>query len=393
VSEADKATMAAAFHRTWEQPAWSTPVGKRLRQHVLDKFIVHARHNKHWPREGRWVREFDNFARQYATMGGTVYLSPEAARADDALNEVFLAAVAAQDRGRSVPCAARRALSAKRKREGGESLNGNEFISLLLAGAKRARPLRPSQAADVPLRVIDGLMRAVESDTGWFDRMIVVMVQVGIVSLMRLIEIRSLRWLGVRFVGQDGSTVNIRKAARAGLARLRGMHVHVAWRKSQQAADCWVPISCQRTMASVISHWERLQQLGYAGSRVFPSRVSGADEARPSDANWIGSQSFVKRWRALLVENNLMSRGEAKAVRGHSLRVTGSNACRRAKVSAETHRIMGGWQALACSASYMAMTPGEQFSVTDKLALQKTRSAAFTPAAATAVFGELLQLN
>ena len=394
VSAKDKAAMDAAFQRTWAQPAWRTPMADRLRTHVLDKFIVHARHNKHWPRENSWLREFDRFARRYASMGGVAYSSPEAARADDSLNEVFIAAVAAQDRGRSVPGAARRALSAKRKREGGTSLSNNEFISLLVAGAKRAKPATPSQAADVPLRTIERLANEVgRANSGWFDQMVVTMVQVGIVSLMRLVEIRSLRWRGIRFVGAGGGMRTVRAVASTGMAGIRGMHVHVAWRKSQQATDCWVPISCKRTMASLVGHWQRLQRLDYRGTRVFPSRVSGAVAALPSNTNWIGPQSFIKRWRALLVGQGLMSRQAAARVRGHSLRVTGSNACRRADVPAETHRIMGGWQALACSASYMAMTPAEQFKVTDKLALQTTRLTAFTPAAATAAFDGLLHFG
>ena len=392
VSDTDKKAMRAAFQRTWEQPAWRTPMGARLRDHVVDKVIVHARHNKHWPRESAWVREFDRFARRYAVMGGLEYTGPEQARADDALNEIFMAAIVAQDRGRSVPGAARRALSAKRKRDGGETLNSNEFISLLVAGAKRAKPARPSQASDVPLGIIEQLAEAVER-AGWFDQMIVAMVQLGVVSLMRLVELRSLRWRGVRFVRADGSTMLVRAVASTGMAGVRGMHVHVAWRKSQQGTDCWIPVSCRRTMAALVRHWTRLQRLEYRGDKVFPARVSVAAAAAPSSTNWIGPQSFIKRWRALMVQHKLLSRRAARLVRGHSLRVTGSNACRRANVPADTHRIMGGWQSLTCAASYMAMTAEEQFGVTDKLALQARRCSAFTAASATAAFNVLPHFN
>ena len=396
VSGADRATMEAAFRDTWAQPAWKTPFGQRLRTKVVGSLLVHARHHKHWSRENRWVRAFDGFARRYAATGGTPYASPRAARADDALNEMFIAAVASQDRGVSVPGAARRALSAKRKREGGTSLNGNEFISLVVGGAKRAKPTTPSQAADVPLSVVRALADKIlvegRREGSWFDEMVVTMVLVGIVSLMRLIEIRSAQWAGLRFILLDGGTLTVRAAANAPGNQIRGLHIHVAWRKSTQDADCWVPVSCARSIRAILDHWRRLQRLGYRGTLVFPARVSSSKAARPNDANWIGPASFIKRFRALLRENRLMSARAVHNVRGHSLRVTGSNLCRRRGVPADAHRLMGGWQSLTSAAGYMAMTPNEQFRLTDRLALQQKRRAAFTGDQATAAFVNLPQL-
>jgi hypothetical protein len=226
----------------------------------------------------------------------------------------------------------------------------------------------------------------------WFDEMVVTMVLVGIVSLMRLIEIRSDRWAGLRFILLDGGTLTVRAAANAPGNQIRGLHIHVAWRKSTQDADCWVPVSCARSIRAILDHWRRLQRLGYRGALVFPARVSSSKAARPNDANWIGPASFIKRFRALLRENRLMSARAVHNVRGHSLRVTGSNLCRRRGVPADAHRLMGGWQSLTSAAGYMAMTPNEQFRLTDRLALQQKRRAAFTGDQATAAFGNLPQL-
>lgn len=171
--------------------------------------------------------------------------------------------------------------------------------------------------------------------------------------------------------------------------RLRGLQVHVAWRKSTQSADCWVPVSCRRTIEASLRHWRTMQRMAYKGTYVFPSRTSGSIHAVPHHRNRIGRMSFIKTLRSQLVDLGIVSRQDAAKVKGHSLRVAGSNNCRRQGIPEDVHRIIGGWGTLACSASYMAMTNAEQFRVTEQLALQ-SRVTAFTPAQArAAVQGKL----
>jgi hypothetical protein len=101
---------------------------------------------------------------------------------------------------------------------------------------------------------------------------------------------------------------------------------------------------------------------------LFPARTGAYDNAKAHAVNRLGAKSFVHMLRMLLVSCKLLTPAQAKFVRGHSLRVGGSNNCRRQGVPDGTHRLMGGWASLASSAAYMALTTAEQFAITDKMA-------------------------
>ena len=368
-----KAKLAAALTAVWSRPEWDTRDGHDLKDWLVDNVLVHAKHHAYWGNEERWCQEFVRFARTVAKERGTPDSTPDAALANDGLLERFMGHLARSGRGRSVPRAARRHLSAKRMRTGLPSLNANPFIAMVVTGAERAQPATPSQAADIPLEQLETLARAVPQSEGWFDHMVVTMAMTGYVTLMRLVELRAVRRAGLKFVTSTGSKLTATQASRRPRTHMRGLLVHVAWRKQTQDQDCWIPVSCAHTMTRILDHIRNLHRIGYTGTMLFPSRTSVSTEARAHPTNRVGSKSFVAHLRRLMVKHNILTKAQADRVRGHSLRVAGSNNCRRQGVPDNTHRLMGGWASLASSASYMALTHAEQFQVTDRMAVRGAR--------------------
>lgn len=346
-----------------------------MRRYLLDSVLVHARHVKTWGQEQRWVREFDKFAQSCIKEVGLPPHTPEQARASPALAQRFFADLVAQDRGRTVPAAARRALNKKRRRTGTPSLCDDEFVSMVVSGARRAKPKRRSQAGDLPPQYVKTLITDLRMGC-WYDFMIAVIAALGLVTLMRLVELRCARIQGLRFVIKGNLVVNEQKLTRAPSV-IKGMLIHVGWRKASQAEDAWIPVSCPIVISALRRHLQNMRKMEHEGY-LFPSRQGRGQTATPHPANRIGSASFVKRLRALLAQRTTMPACAILKVRGHSLRVAGSNAARRQGVPAETHRLLGGWSSLVSSASYMAMGIDEQLAVTDQMALTRSRVAAPT---------------
>ena len=75
--------------------------------------------------------------------------------------------------------------------------------------------------------------------------MIALMVAVGFVTLMRCGELVRVLREGVILVLKSGREVNLRTCASlpAG-CDCEGMLILVIWRRSKQAANAWLPVSC-----------------------------------------------------------------------------------------------------------------------------------------------------
>ena len=363
----NKKRMAAAMGGTWAQPEWDTPAGRDLQGWLVDNVLVHARHHAYWGTEQRWVQEFMAYADGVADEARRRRPSQVDAMANEALHERFIGHIVRSGRGRTVARSARRHLSGKRRRDGLPSLSNNPVISMIVSGGERAQPSTPTQAGDIPVAKMVALSAAVTDADGWFANMVVTMAQMGYLTLMRLVELRGVVRSGLVFVTTTGEKLTLAQARRRPTRALRGMLVHVAWRKARQDTDCWIPLSCGVTIERVLGHANNLAKLGYVGDKLFPSRASGSRNAKPSQTNRVGSTSFVKELRKLMVAKRLFTVAEAKKLRGHSLRVGGSNNCRRQGMSADTHRLMGGWASLASSNDYMALTVNEQFNITDAM--------------------------
>ena len=394
VSPAAKARLSNALAGTWAQKEWATDEGRQLQHWLVDNVLVHAKNTKYWGQEERWLSEFLAYASRVATEQGQPAPTGADALSNDATLERFIGNIARSDRGRTVARSARRYLSAKRQRAGLPSLNHNAVISMIVSGVERAQPSTPSQAADIPVEKMCALAGAIKPTDGWFSNMVATMAMTGYLTLMRLAELRGVRKDGLVFVTTDGTQLTLTQARRKPRGLVRGLLIHVAWRKAKQDTDCWVPLSCAGTIDRILTHADMLARMGHTGDKVFPSRTRTSRQDKPHAANRIGTRSFVHTLRKLFVHKKILAPREASLLRGHSLRVGGSNNCRRQGISEHTHRLMGGWSSLTSSVAYMAMTTAEQFKVTDTMGtLSRTTGLGTRPLACLALRGALPSID
>ena len=89
-----------------------------------------------------------------------------------------------------------------------------------------------------------------------------------------------------------------------------------------------------------------------------------------------------------------MSNDESNVYGGHSLRVGGNNFMRHLNIDPDVHRALGDWAVLKSERDYMQLAPTEQFTLTHKLAVQRTRDEAFAgQTEARAALPRLLRLS
>jgi hypothetical protein len=93
--------------------------------------------------------------------------------------------------------------------------------------------------------------------------------------------------------------------------------------------------------------------------------------------NPISRQSFQDELQRGLVKYCGFRKAVAALFTGHALRVGGSNYMRRLGLGEEIHRKLGGWASIESSQDYMVLTPREQASLCERMALVDKRRSAF----------------
>lgn len=354
---------------------WRGPTAQSLFQSGADRWLVHSRCKGAWRRSLRWVNEFTTFAD---------YMCHEAGRAFDwteclgcvVLCYLFLVRVANEDRGSTRPAAARRALSRQRRQAGFPSLNDNPRISALIRGVRNARPNLRRQMESLDVNDVVAIGEAWGSAVEWWKRMVAAMMSSGFLSIMRCGEMVRLLRRGVVLVLKSGREVNLFECARLPTAdECAGMLLLVVWRKSKQAANAWLPVSCQTTIRLMIQHERFLRSLGATTKYCFPARRKTGKSVfgLPKELNHMSTASFVRLMKRALVEVCHVGDEEVKLYGGHSLRVGGSNFMRWLGIDENVHRSLGGWAVLSSAKEYMQLAPAEQFRATKTLALKKKR--------------------
>ena len=152
----------------------------------------------------------------------------------------------------------------------------------------------------------------------------------------------------------------------------------VVWRKSNQEANAWLPVSCQMAIRLLIQHEQFMRSVGSASKYCFPARRKTGKSmfGLPKDRNHMSTASFVQLMKRALTEACHVSDEEVRLYGGHSLRVGGSNYMRWLGIHEDVHRSLGGWAVLSSAKEYMQLAPTEQFRVTKSLALKRTRDLA-----------------
>ena len=126
----------------------------------------------------------------------------------------------------------------------------------------------------------------------------------GFVSIMRLGEMCKLRRAGIRVVYQDGSECALQDLAiLPDPQRVKGLLLHVPWRKNHVSQDCWVPVACKVTIRLIIEQARTLRSAKCDNVSFFPSREFVAGKGQRMHArNWLGEQSWVTAMRRAMME-------------------------------------------------------------------------------------------
>jgi len=342
----------------------------------VSKWSKHARHHKSWGRALKWLLEFGNFARAMCSANDIRYY-PKQSRADDELCCLFLTEVADKMAGVSRVTAARRALSGQRLRDGGSSLNSVHDITLLVDGVRNAQPKTKFQVESLDVNDVVTIAVALDQHASWHERQLGLLISVGFLTILRYGELQRVRRDGVRVVLSSGREVTLSETMTLPAAdEVRGILIHVPWRKSKQASDAWIPMSCGATITRLFRHEQTLRALECTSHRLFPS-VSRKRGRPPHQSNFFGATQFRDGLRRCLRSYCHMSLDESLVYGGHSLRVGGSNFMRRLKIDPDVHRALGGWSILKSARDYMQLTPTEQFQITRKLSVKTERDVAF----------------
>ena len=335
--------------------------------------LVHAKSVSSWQRSSRWLSEYEAFARTVFKQSGLLFSAGEAIASNE-LMRLFLSSVVAQGKGFSVPGSARRFLNAERLRQGLRSLNEDVAVRNLLAGVVRAAPRTRKQAAPLHEDEVGQLLD--EFRGSWRERQIATMAGLGFLTVMRGVELRTIRTAGVRFVLRSGKHVDASSCSRLpALKTVRAILFHVPWRKQHQGKDVWVPLACPRMMQRVLDQLEEGRRQGPTAF-LFPS-TSRAAGKRMHRFNPMGRKQFQDGLQRGLVKVCGFQESVAKLFTGHCMRIGGSNYMRRLGLDDEVHRKLGGWMSIQSSQGYMVLSPREQAVVCEKMALHNKRGSAF----------------
>ena len=357
---------------------WTGPRASRLFKDGSDRWIAHARYKGAWKRSLRWVREFQQFAKAMCLDSARKFNFKECL-ANEQLFYLFLVDVANAEKGSTRPVSARRALNRQRRLTHLSSLNDNPHISALIEGVRNAAPKLRKQMESLDICDVDAVVFTWGDSHCWWQRMVALMIGVGFLTLMRCGELVRLLREGVVLVLKSGGEVNPRTSAVLPSADLcSGMLLLVSWRKSKQAANAWLPVSCPRTVELMIKHELVLREMLCTSRYCFPARrkTGRASFDAPKQRNHMGTSSFVRLMKDAMREVCQVEDAELKLYGGHSLRVGGSNFMRWLKVDEDVHKALGGWAHLVSAKEYMQRSPEEQFQLTRSLAVQRKRRVA-----------------
>ena len=375
-SRSDKRARATFLLDSTEDSPWKCARARYLRSTRVNKWSKHARHSKSWGRALRWLREFQGFAKAMCSSNNVNYDFGRCLR-DDRLCCLFLTDVAEEMKGISRVIAARRALNTRRLRMHSPSLNNDHDITLLVDGIRRSQPKTRHQVESLDVNDVSLISTTLSTSARWQDRQLGVMIATGFLTIVRYGELQRVTRDGVRLIYKSGAEVVLSSAATLpDTDNLRGILIHLHFRKSNQDSDSWIPMSCRVTIERLLRHEQTLRDLGCPNHRLFPS-VSRRSGQPPNPVNFFGATQFRDGLRRCLRDICHMSPQESMVYGGHSLRVGGSNYMRRLGVDRDVHRSMGGWATLKSATEYMQLSPSEQFDITRKLAVKTTREHAF----------------
>lgn len=348
-----------------------------IRNQVARKVLPLAAHTWFWQRAMRWIKDFGNFAVSMLddeVASGTIPHAGDSSirtlLGDGEMLESFIASLTLKDVGFSVPRAARRFLSAARMRLGFQSLNLNKALSEIIRGFERSTPRTVIQAEALEVYDVERIAATYGCSSCWWRIQVACMVTLCFVAILRLGELVALEMADVIIVFKNGKEVKASELTRVPrLSEVRGVFLHLRWRKANQCHSVHVPVACKTAITLLLRHICQLRKAGRTSGVLFPSRV-GRSKPTMNPTNHVANTSVKNALRKALREVCGLDKDQAKLFSGHSMRVGGSNYIRRLGVSDEVHRLMGGWATLASARGYFQLLATEQFAMAHKFALK-----------------------
>ena len=349
---------------------------RQLREYCIKNVLPLAAHNRFWQRALRWLKEFEEWARRFRRRYARekkITLQVQSLKemlAQVELCRLFIASLFKQKVGFSVPRAARRHLSGARRRLGHTSLNLDELLCDLIRGYERSMPRQVVQALSLEVDDVQRIAEAWGRSGNWWKVQQALLIALGFVGIFRMIEVRTLKIDSVQVVFYGGREVCLQKLhVLPKASAVKGIFVHLKWRKAQQCHNTWVPVACSTVIGLLLRHIKLMRRDGKYAGPLFTSRTRRG--GRRSEGNWVDHKAAVESLREALVETCGMTVPQSKLYKGHSLRVGGSNHIRKLGIADEVHRLLGGWVSLVSSHRYFQLGEDEQLDRAEKYALKE----------------------
>ena len=290
--------------------------------------------------------------------------------ADNELCQLFICSLLRGKVGFSVPRAARRFLSNARRRLGFQSLNLDEALRDNITGYERSMPRTVVQALSLAVDDVQRIAETWGTLKDWWKVQTALLIALGFVGILRLGEVRALKIRDVHVVLWDGREIALEDlVSLPRVKKVKGLFVHLRWRKASQSHDTWIPVACATVVRLLFRHTWLLRKDGKSTGPLFTSRTRKG--GRRSEKNCVGHGAAVDALREALKEACGMSEEQALLYKGHSLRVGGSNHIRKLGIPHEVHRLLGGWVSLVSSVKYFQLSEDEQLDHAEAYALKE----------------------
>ena len=352
------------------------PEARAIREFAVKRVLPHARHKRHAQRALRWLKDFEAWARPFQRAEAdrrneqlTVQTLHELLGCEE-LCRLFVTSLMKDGVNFSVPRAARRFLSGARLRLRMPSLNADVELTDRIRGYERSTPRTAIQRLSLDL---DDVLRTVEAygnSLDWWEVQTATWMALGFTAILRMIELLMLSIEGVHIVGHDFDEISASEIKSIPHHNLvKGLFIHIVWRKAQQTHDVWIPVACRTVIRLMMRHLRLLRKEGRRTGALFTARTRKG--GRRHVRNRLGSSAAVRELRHTLVKVCGMTKEQSQLYAGHSLRVGGSNFIRRRGIDDEVHRLLGGWASLTSSRGYFQLLDEEQWDLAEKFALEE----------------------
>lgn len=299
---------------------------------------------------------------------------------DNELAELWISDIAAENKGKTRPASARRALNAKRLMMNIAPLPVGGAISKTCSAAIRMAAQTVKQSLSLHVDRVKQIQTAYASSKLWYLRQVALITAFGFLALLRFGEICSVRKLGVRLVSGTLQQMSPCRTVSEGIVivkqhlphcdSVRAIQVCLSSRKTSQGRAAWVTVSDNLVCSMMVTHLQFLLSVGHSGEFLFPSRQKKDGFWQPHPRNPMRSAAYVGLMRLALHRVCKIPWALCMRYTGHLLRVGGNNFVRQTpNLSEDVNRQLGDWACLSSQRGYNQLSIAEQLLITDKLSL------------------------